>query len=200
MSYQPHLRKLRKAKRQNPTPVEDEVAKALYNLELHHKTLKECMPRFHINTAKEVEGSKKKALVVFYPLRFLMLVKNIQKQLTVELEKKFAGKQVSLIAQRKVTARPNDVYKLQKVQRSKNATAVFDNILDDLLLGTPVVARRWTCRTDGSKTQKVFLDTKDRKKVEARLPTIANVYRKMTHRNISFGFMWNSKLQQISNQ
>jgi len=170
---------------------------------LNHKTLRLHLPRFHINTAKVVAPSAKearKALVVFYPLRYLMLVKKTQKVLTAELEKRFSGHVVLLVAQRRVTKRPTDVYKLQKVQRSTTSTAVFESILGDLLGSCEIVGRRWKARTDGSKVQKVFLDTADRKKIESRLPLISLVYKKLTHRNVNFGFMWNPKLQQVSNR
>jgi small subunit ribosomal protein S7e len=196
-----HLRKLRKLKRSKPSDLEDSVAKALYELEQNHKTLRMHLPRFHVNTAKQVEDSRgKSAVVIFYPLRYLMLVRKVQRVLTSELEKRFAGKTVLLVAQRRITKRPTDVYKLQKVQRSTTSTAVFENILNDLIHPCEVVARRWKCRQDGSKLMKVFLDSRDRKKVEARLPTIAHVYRLLTHRRANFGFMWNSKLQQVSSR
>lgn len=195
----PHLRKLRKLKRSKPSELENGVAKALYDLEQSHKTLRLHLPRFHINTVKAVEPKGKKgALVVFYPLRYLMLVRKVQKVLTAELEKRFAGKIVLLVAQRRITKRPTDVYKLQKVQRSTTSTAVFESILTDLLTPCEVVGRRFKCRTDGSKIQKIFLDARDRKKIESRLPTISHVFRQLTHRNVNFGFMWNSKLQQVS--
>ena len=203
MSYQPHLRKLRKLKRSKASELEDNVAKALYDLELNHKTLRMHLPRFHINTAKVVSPSAegtRKALVVFYPLRYLMLIKKTQKVLTAELEKRFSGHVVLLVAQRRVTKRPTDVYKLQKVQRSTTSTAVFQAILSDLLGSTEIVGRRWKARTDGSKVQKVFLDTADRKKIEARLPLISLVYKKLTRRSVNFGFMWNPKLQQVSSR
>ncbi|CUG91411.1 ribosomal protein S7e, putative [Bodo saltans] len=195
----PHLRKLRKLKRSKPTELEGAVAKALFELEQNHKTLRLSLPRFHINTVKAVEPKGKKgALVVFYPLRYLMLVRKVQKILTAELEKRFAGKVVLLVAQRRVTKRPTDVYKLQKVQRSTTSTAVFESILGDLLFPCDIVGRRWKARTDGSKVQKVFLDTRDRKKIESRLPVISAIYRQLTHRTVNFGFMWNAKLQQVS--
>ncbi|ORC91208.1 putative ribosomal protein S7 [Trypanosoma theileri] len=202
MSVQPHLRKLRKLKRANPSAEEDGVAKAIFDLEASHKTLRTQLPRFHINTVRTVTSPrfKKTAMVVFYPLRFLMLVRKIQRTLTAELEKRFPGSVVVLVAQRKITKRPTDVYKLQKVQRSRTSAAVFENILNDLIYPCDVVGRRWRCRTDGSKVMKVFLDSRDRKRVESRLPIIAHVYKQLTHRAVNFGFMWNPKLQQVSSR
>lgn len=197
---EPHLRKLRKLKRSKPSEVEDSVAKTLFELEKTNKSLRQKLPRFRINGVRmvEVPRTKKAAMVVFYPLRFLMLVRSVQRALTAELEKRHPGCVVVLVAQRKITKRPNDVYKLQKVQRSKTSTAVFENILDDLIYPNDVVGRRWRFRTDGSKLMKVFLDVRDRKRVESRLPVIAHVYKQLTHRRVSFGFMWNPKLQQVS--
>lgn len=197
---QPHLRKLRKLKRGKPSDLEESVAKALFELETSHKTLRQELPRFHVNTVREVKvpRSKKTVLVIFYPLRFLMLVRKVQRALTSELEKRHPGYLVMLVAQRKITKRPTDVYKLQKVQRSKTSTAVFENILSDMIYPSDVVGRRWRYRTDGSKLMKVFLDTRDRKRIESRLRAVAYVYKQLTHRRVSFGFMWNPKLQQVS--
>ena len=200
MSFLPHLRKIRKLKRTKPSTIEDEVAKALYDLEMNHKTLRTSLPRFHINTAKEIEygAGEKRGLIVFYPLRFLMLVRKIQKVLVAELEKKFAGRVVVLVAQRKIVRRPKDVYSLQAVQRSRTQTAVNENILTDLLYPCDIVGRRWKCRVDGSKLMKVYLDSRDRKKCEGRLRIVADIFKRLTHRPVSFGFMWNPKLQQVA--
>ncbi|KAG8340456.1 putative Ribosomal protein S7e [Trypanosoma vivax] len=202
MTPKPYMRKLRKLKRNDPSPDEDSVAKAIFELELTHKTLRKHLPRFHINTVRRLKNprQKKEAMVILYPLRFIMLVRKIQRTLTAELEKQFPGSVVLLVAQRKITKRPSDVYKLQLVQRSRTSVAVFENILNDLIFPCDVVGRRWRYRTDGGKMMKVFLDSRDRKRVEARLPLIAHVYRQLTHRNVTFGFMWNPKLQQVSSR
>ena len=202
MSYQPHLRKLRKAKRNKPSPFENDVAQALFQLELTHKTLGECLPRFHVNTVKEVEHpiSAKKGLLVFYPLRFVTLVRKVQKVLTSELEKRFPGRVVSLVAQRKIAKRPSDVYKLQQVQRSRTSTAVQEAILEDLIFPADVVGRRWRFRTDGSRIMKVYLDSKNQKQLAGRLAMAAYLFKKLTHKVVQFGFMWNPRLQQMAHK
>ena len=200
MSVQPHLRKLRKLKRSKASTTENDVALALFQLEQSHKTLGECLPRFHVNTAKEFENpiTGKKGVLIFYPLRFVMLVRKIQKTLTSELEKRFAGRQVFLVAQRKITKRPNDVYKLQDVQRSRTATAVNENILNDLIHPADMVGRRWRFRTDGSRIMKIYLDARMKNKIGSRLQNASYLFKKLTHRVVSFGFMWNPRLQQIA--
>lgn len=202
MSYAPHLRKIRKIKRSKPSETENQVAKAFYEMEMNHKVLKESLPRFHFNTAKIVEHpiTSKKAVLVLYPLRFIMLVRKAQRTLVSELEKKMPGHQVLLVAQRKVTKRPNDVYKLQDVQRSRTATAVNRAILEDLIFPADVVGRRWRFRTDGSRVMKVFLDSRTKAKVDSKLKMISHIYKKLTHRVVQFGYMWNPRLQQVSHK
>jgi small subunit ribosomal protein S7e len=184
MSSLPHLHKIRKAKRSKATETENEVAKAIYDLQLSHKAMKDVLPRFHFNTAKKVEvvGAKKQAVLVFYPLRFVMLVRKLQKTMVAEMEKRFAGSSFFFVAQRKIVKRPNDVYKLQDVQRSRTATAVNEAILEDLLYPADIVGRRWRFRTDGSRVMKIYLDARDRKKMDARLVLAAALYKKLTHR------------------
>eukprot|EP00796_Vickermania_ingenoplastis_P010743 gene10743-7471_t len=200
--FWPHLRKLRKLKSAKPSEIENSVAKALFDLEQNHKTLQSQLPRFHINGVRLVESPrfKKTAMIVFYPLRYLMLVRSVQRTLTSELEKRHPNHVVVLVAQRKITKRPDNIYKIQRVQRSKTSTAVFENILNDLIYPCDVVARRWNFRADGSKIMKVFIDAHERKKIEVRLPILAHVYKLLTHRAVSFAFMWNPKLQQVSSR
>ena len=138
--------------------------------------------------------------MIFYPLRYVMLVRKIQKILTSELEKRFAGRIVAFVAQRKIVKRPSSIYDVEKVQRSKTATAVNDEILNDLIFPCDMVARRWKCRVDGSKQMKVYLDSRDRKKSESRLFALSCIYKKLTGRTVRFGFMWNPKLQQVAHR
>merc|ERR1712000_450322 len=167
-----------KLKRSKASTTENDVALALFQFE-------------HPVTGKT-------GLLIFYPLRFVMLVRKIQKTLTSELEKRFAGCQVFLVAQRKITKRPNDVYKLQEVQRSRTATAVNENILNDLIHPADMVGRRWRFRTDGSRVMKIYLDARMKAKIGSRLQNASYLYKKLTHRVVSFGFMWNPRLQQIA--
>lgn len=112
-------KKLRKSARKSATPLEDEVAQAIFDLEVNNKSLKPVLQPLYVNTAKEVPcrnifsyfliifkvdiGHGKRAVVIFSPLRFLKKFHRIHKQLTAELEKKFSGKQVLVIGQRKIT-------------------------------------------------------------------------------------------------
>ena len=202
----PHLMKIRKLKRGKTSKIEHKVCKVIYSLEKNHKKLKSILPRFHINTAKLVipdETDKlhgKKLIVILYPLRYTLLVRNVQRILISELEKKFPGHVVSLVAQRTITKRPQNVYKLQNVQRSRTKTAVNEGILDDLLYPSVVVARRWRLTPDGSKRMKIYLHTKDKNSIKGRIAAIEYLYKKLTKQKVGIGFMWNPTYQQVSHR
>merc|ERR1712139_388256 len=97
----------------------------------------------------------------------------IQSRLVRELEKKFSGKHVVLIGQRRIMRKPSSGQRQpkQKRPRSRTLTAVHEAILEDLVYPTEIVAKRTRCRMDGSKMLKVFLDPKDQHTVETKLET-----------------------------
>jgi hypothetical protein len=47
---------------------------------------------------------------------------------------------------------------------------------------------------------KIFLDSKDKKHMESRIGLIAHIYKKLTHRTVNVGFMWNAKYQQVAHK
>ena len=49
-----HSKKLKKSSRKDPTPLEDEVAQAIYDLEVNNVNLKPSLSTLYVNTAKEV--------------------------------------------------------------------------------------------------------------------------------------------------
>ncbi len=84
-----------------PTELEDEVAKAIFDLEMNSSDLKAELKDLTFLSAKEVDVTAgKKAIVVVVPFRQLQAYHKIQRSLVRELEKKFSGKHVIVIAQR----------------------------------------------------------------------------------------------------
>lgn len=76
----------------------------------------------------------------------------------------------------------------QKRPRSRTLTAVHDAILADLCYPVEIVGKRIRTKEDGSKTLKVILDEKEREGVDYRVDTYAEVYRRLTGRNVIFEF------------
>ncbi|KAI8644163.1 40S ribosomal protein S7 [Parasitella parasitica] len=168
------------------------VAQALVDLESSVPELR----ALSISSAKEVElGSGKKALVIFVPVPMLKSFNKIQQKLTRELEKKFSDCHVVFVAQRRILAIPGRrSNNKQPRPRSRTLTAVHDAILDDLVYPTEIVGKRLRQKVDGSKTLKVFLDTKDATSLEYKLDTFSAVYKKLTGKDVAFEFPANADL------
>merc|ERR1711946_25880 len=112
------------------------VSQALLDLEVH-SDLKASLRELHITAVKEVDcAGGKKSIVIFVPVPQLKAFQKIQTRLVRELEKKFSGKHVVFVAQRRILPKPTRKTKLrnkQKRPRSRTLTAVHDNILEDLV-------------------------------------------------------------------
>mmetsp|Transcript_12173 Transcript_12173/g.16818 ORF Transcript_12173/g.16818 Transcript_12173/m.16818 type:complete len:197 (-) Transcript_12173:98-688(-) len=174
-----------------PTEFEDQVAQAIFDLEVNSQELKADLKDLNIVSAKEVEVSGgRKAVVIFVPFRQAKAFHKIQKPLIGELEKKFTGKHVVIIAQRRILRKPgkNNHIKAQRRPRNRTLTAVHEAILDDLVYPTEIVGKRLRYRLDGSKQMKVYLDRKDQANTEYKLETFASVYKKLTGKDTVFEF------------
>jgi len=135
-------------------------------------------------------GGGKKAIVIFVPYTLLSNFHKIHARLVRELEKKFSGKHVVIIAQRRVLPKEtrNNRIKRQKRPRSRTLSAVHESILEDLVYPTDIVGKRLRFRLDNSRLLKIYLDKKDQANVESRLETFAGVYKKLTGKQAQFLF------------
>ena len=111
-------------------------------------------------------------------------------RLVRELEKKFSGKHVVFIAQRRILPKPTrKANKLkQKRPRSRTLQAVHNSILDDLVYPAEIVGKRIRIRLDGSRLFKVHLDKTQQTNIEHKTDTFANVYKKLTGKEVAFEF------------
>ena len=108
-------------------------------------------------------------------------------RLVRELEKKFSGKDVVIVANRRIMPKPTTGAAIAR-PRSRTLTAVHAALLEDLVFPTEIVGKRTRYRADGSKLLKVYLDPKDRNSSEYKLDTFAGVYRRLTGRECVFEF------------
>ena len=146
------------------------------------------MKDLYINGAQEVAiGDGRTAIVIQVPFRLLKAFHKIQQRLVRELEKKFSGKDVVVVANRHIMPVPKGGFARAR-PRSRTLTAVHANLLEDLVYPTEIVGKRQRYRLDGSRLLKVFLDAKDRNTTEYKLDTFAGVYKKMTGKEVSFEF------------
>ncbi|KAF0718449.1 Aste57867_1685 [Aphanomyces stellatus] len=170
---------------------EKQVAQELVALENSAAEIKADLKDLYITAAKQVDvPGGRKAIVIFVPFRLLKNFNKIQARLVRELEKKFSGRHVVIIAQRTILGKGHSRshHASAPRARSRTLTAVQDAILDDLVYPTEIVGKRTRVSLDGSKLLKVFLDPKDQVNVETKLDTFATVYKKLTSKDVVFEF------------
>jgi small subunit ribosomal protein S7e len=178
-------------KGQEPDEFEEQVAQALFDLEATNNELKGDLRDLYITGAREVDvpGSGRKAVVVTVPYRLLKAYHKIHPRLVRELEKKFSGRDVVLVADRRILPpTPGRRAANGGRPRSRTLTAVHEAILDDLVYPTEVVGKRIRYRLDGSRLLKVLLDPKDRNTVEYKADAFAAVYKRLTGKDVAFEF------------
>ena len=170
---------------------EANFAQELLNLEMTSTELKASLRDLFITAAKEVDvGGGRKAIILYVPYKLLKSFNKIHQRLVRELEKKFSGRHVLIVAQRTILgksyARSHKTTGLRP--RSRTLTAVQDAILEDIVYPTEITGKRVRCKVDGKRILKVYLDSKDQANVEGRTDTFAAVYTKLTNKQVSFQF------------
>ena len=99
------------------------MAQALFDLEATNNELKADLRDLFINSAKEVDiASGRKAIVIQVPFRLLKAFHKVQQRLVRELEKKFSGKDVVIVANRRIMPKPTTGAALAR-PRSRTLTA-----------------------------------------------------------------------------
>lgn len=174
-----------------PDEFEASVAQELLNLEMTSTELKASLRDLFITAAKEVDcGGNKRAILLYVPYKLRKSFNKVHQRLVRELEKKFSGRHVLIIAQRTILGKSYS--RSQKTKgprpRSRTLTAVHDAILEDICFPTEIVGKRTRVKVDGKRVIKVYLDSKDQANVEGRTDTFSAVYSKLTNKQVSFLF------------
>ena len=115
--------------------------------------------------------------MIHVPFRLLKAFHKVQTRLVRELEKKFSGKDVVIVANRRILPKPSTGAAIAR-PRSRTLTAVHAALLEDLVYPTEIVGKRTRYRSDGSKLLKVFLDPKDRNTTEYKLGALSRSSRR----------------------
>eukprot|EP00232_Nephroselmis_pyriformis_P025482 CAMPEP_0182867140 /NCGR_PEP_ID=MMETSP0034_2-20130328/8559_1 /TAXON_ID=156128 /ORGANISM="Nephroselmis pyriformis, Strain CCMP717" /LENGTH=191 /DNA_ID=CAMNT_0024999479 /DNA_START=150 /DNA_END=725 /DNA_ORIENTATION=- len=181
-------KKIAKDKGVEPDEFEESVAQALFDLEATNAELKSDLRDLYINSSKEIDiSSGRKAIIIQVPYRLLKSFHKIQQRLVRELEKKFSGKDVVIVGNRRIL-KPVTSGQSTLRPRSRTLTSVHEALLEDLVYPTEIVGKRQRYRADGSKVLKVYLDPKDRNNLEYKLDTFGGVYKKITGKDVVFEF------------
>merc|ERR1712224_521123 len=181
-------KKILKEKGVSPDSFEESVAQALFDLEATSAELKGDLIDLYIMSAKEVDISGgRKAVIIHVPFRLRKGFMKIQERLVRELEKKFSGKHVVIVAHRKIMKPPKSGYSLAR-SRSRSLTAVHEALLSDVCYPTEIVGKRTRFGADGSKVLKAYLDPKEKNSTEAKLETFSAVYKALTGKDVFFEY------------
>ncbi|CAH2036180.1 unnamed protein product, partial [Thlaspi arvense] len=180
--------KIHKEKGVELSELDEQVAQAFFDLENTNTELKSELKDLYVNSAVQVDISGgRKAVVINVPYRLRSAFRKIHVRLVRELEKKFSGKDVILIATRRIV-RPPKKGSAAKRPRNRTLTSVHEAILDDVVLPAEIVGKRIRYRIDGTKIMKVFLDPKEKNNTEYKLEAFSAVYKKLTGRDVVFEF------------
>ncbi|OMO72466.1 Ribosomal protein S7e [Corchorus olitorius] len=181
-------KKIHKDKDAEPTEFEETVAQALFDLENTNQEFKAELQDLFINSAVQMDVSgNRKAVVIYVPYRLRKAFRKVHMRLVRELEKKLSGKEVVLLATRRIVRPPKKGSAVQR-PRTRTLTAVHDAMLEDLVHPAEIVGKRTRYQIDGSKITKVFLDPKEKNNTEYKLATLAGVYRKLTGKDVVFEY------------
>ena len=153
--------------------------------------LKASLRDLYITAAKEVDcGYGKKAIILYVPFKLRKSFNKVHPRLVRELEKKFSGRHVIIIAQRTILGKSyaRDAKTNGPRPRSRTLTSVHSAILDDICYPTEIAGKRTRFKLDGKRILNVWLDNKDQANVESRIDTFSAVYAKLTNQMVTFHF------------
>lgn len=120
------------------------------------------------------------AVVIYVPMPKQKAFQKIQIRLVRELEKKFSGKHVVFVGERKILPKPTRNTRnplKQKRPRSRTLTSVYDAILEDLVYPAEIVGKRVRVKLDGSQLIKVHLDKNQQTTIEHKVRFWVGDYR-----------------------
>jgi len=177
-----------------PTDIEVEVATQFAALEKGPSDLKAELKDLYFISAKEVDvgKSKTKALIITVPFKLLKQFhrQNVQTRIVQEIEKKLKDTHVVIVGHRTILNKNYNRITGAKGPRprSRTLTHVQEAILEDIVYPSEIVGKRTRCKLGGQKLLKVHLDPKGESESRVRLDTYQEVYKHLTHKDVSFTY------------
>mmetsp|Transcript_10557 Transcript_10557/g.9310 ORF Transcript_10557/g.9310 Transcript_10557/m.9310 type:complete len:213 (+) Transcript_10557:36-674(+) len=182
---------------------EEAISKLINDYQIQLKegsVIKKDLERIFISTVEEFyyterNGNKAKCLLIRLPYKSLEPFRNIRGAFVGHLERKL-NLQVYVVAYRQILSKRVKTPGIKKRPISRTLTHVYDKMLEDVTLPSTIVGRQIRVQTDGTQTIKVFLDPLDKEKMEDRLDSMSEAYKKLTARKVRFLFAKPTKFQK----
>merc|ERR1712039_533533 len=179
-------------KGREPTELEKEMAKVIYDLAQSSSTNREDFKNIFVAGAREFRinavGKREKSVVLIYvPYPSLKSAQKLHYKIVTEIQKR-KSVQAFITARRVILSRWHKVHSSQTRPRSRTLTSVFDSILDDLLVPGNITARRIRHKLNGKLTYKIWVNEENKAYLEDRADAISQIYEALTHRKIDVDF------------
>merc|ERR1711985_47906 len=187
-----HMEKRLAIKGRQPTDLEKEIAKVIYDLAQSSSENREEFRNIYIAGAREFQinqfGKKEKRVVLIYvPYPSLRSAQKLHYKIVSEIQKR-KNVQAFITAKRAILSKWIKVHKSQTRPRSRTLTSVFDSILEDLIVPGNVTARRIRHKLNGELIFKIWINEENRAYLEERADAITQIYEALTHRRIEIDF------------
>merc|ERR1712183_45089 len=175
-----------------PTDLEREIAKVIYDLAQSSSENREEFRSIYIAGAREFQigqlGKRDKRVVLIYvPYPSLKSAQKLHYKIVNEIQKR-KSIQAFITAKRTIQSKWIKVHHSQTWARSRTLTSVFDAILDDLLVPGNITARRIRHKLNGKLTYKIWVNEENKPYLEDRADAITQIYDSLTHRSIDIDF------------
>merc|ERR1712093_169036 len=179
-------------KGRQPTDLEKEIAKVIYDLAQSSSENREEFKNIYIAGAREFQinqlGKKEKRVVLIYvPYPSLKSAQKLHYKIVSEIQKR-RNVQAFITAKRTILSKWIKVHKSQTRPRNRCLTSVFDSILQDLIAPGNVTARRIRHKLNGKLIFKIWINEENRAYLEERADAITQIYESLTHRRIEIDF------------
>ena len=176
-----------------PTELESRIAAYLTELAQTYEDLKNQLNELYFVGAEKFEHGDKSCILIWVPFPLLRDFQKCHEDIVRELEKKFSGSHVVILAKRRIIPKPlrgkNRLVEKQKRPRSRTLTAVHEGFLNDLVYPSEVVGKRIRFKLDSKQVQKIHLDKGFENELEHKIDTFSYVYKKITGgKTVAFEF------------